>query len=226
MLLGENVHWQDREAWVYSKNVYTRYPFQGALYGLPPEVAKECIIGAIEARFGSIAPAGRPWLKFKRTDAGACKAESLSDCCARWRAGKLGLAQLPSTLPFPDRARSTQFRRVHLPGVGRGDRQAFRDSIQQKALGGAAFGNGNFVAGRPGSAARSRRNDRRRAAAGGKPMGPNARFGYPLRGGFQAMMYGFLPHFKGKLELNANVAAISAVARIASRSPMAVKQPL
>ena len=26
-----------------------------------------------------------------------------------------------------------------------------------------------------------------------KPMGPNARFGYPLRGGFQALMDGFLP---------------------------------
>src|SRR4029453_15166614 len=34
LLLGDNVHWQDREAWIYSKNVYTRYPFQGALYGL------------------------------------------------------------------------------------------------------------------------------------------------------------------------------------------------
>ena len=31
MLLGDNVHWQDREAWIYSKDVYTRYPFQGAL---------------------------------------------------------------------------------------------------------------------------------------------------------------------------------------------------
>ena len=30
-----------------------------------------------------------------------------------------------------------------------------------------------------------------------KPMGPNARFGYPLRGGFQALMDGFLPHLKG-----------------------------
>src|SRR5262249_3106149 len=40
LLLGDNVHRQDREAWVYSKGVYTRYPFQGALYGLPPEVIK------------------------------------------------------------------------------------------------------------------------------------------------------------------------------------------
>src|SRR5829696_7714089 len=53
-LLGDNVHWQDREAWVFSKNVYTRYPFQGALYGLPPDVIKECIVGAIEARYGSL----------------------------------------------------------------------------------------------------------------------------------------------------------------------------
>ncbi|HEY4649389.1 MAG TPA: NAD(P)-binding protein, partial [Gemmatimonadales bacterium] len=41
LLLGDNVHWQDREAWIYSKQVFTRYPFQGALYGLPPEVIKE-----------------------------------------------------------------------------------------------------------------------------------------------------------------------------------------
>src|SRR5438105_9518853 len=53
LLLGDNVHWQDREAWIYSKGVYTRYPFQGSLYGLPPEVIRECIVGAIEARFGS-----------------------------------------------------------------------------------------------------------------------------------------------------------------------------
>jgi UDP-galactopyranose mutase len=31
LLLGDNVHWQNREAWIYSKGVYTRYPFQGAL---------------------------------------------------------------------------------------------------------------------------------------------------------------------------------------------------
>ena len=71
MLLGDNVHWQDREAWIYSKNVYTRYPFQGALYGLPPQVIKECIVGAIESRFGSLAakPAanGKPRLRNGRT---------------------------------------------------------------------------------------------------------------------------------------------------------------
>jgi protoporphyrinogen oxidase/glycosyltransferase involved in cell wall biosynthesis len=30
LLLGDNVHWQEREAWIYSKGVYTRYPFEGA----------------------------------------------------------------------------------------------------------------------------------------------------------------------------------------------------
>jgi protoporphyrinogen oxidase len=42
-----------------------------------------------------------------------------------------------------------------------------------------------------------------------KPMGPNARFGYPLRGGFQAMMSGFVPHIKGTIALNAEVMKIS-----------------
>jgi protoporphyrinogen oxidase len=42
-----------------------------------------------------------------------------------------------------------------------------------------------------------------------KPMGPNARFGYPLRGGFQALMEGFLPHIKGTLEFNAEVVRLS-----------------
>ncbi|HEU5312048.1 MAG TPA: FAD-dependent oxidoreductase, partial [Candidatus Eisenbacteria bacterium] len=54
LLLRDNVHWQEREAWIYSKGVHTRYPFQGALYGLPPTVIQECILGAVEARYGSL----------------------------------------------------------------------------------------------------------------------------------------------------------------------------
>jgi protoporphyrinogen oxidase len=38
-----------------------------------------------------------------------------------------------------------------------------------------------------------------------KPMGPNARFGYPIKGGFQALMSAFVPHIRGKIELNADV---------------------
>jgi UDP-galactopyranose mutase len=40
-------------------------------------------------------------------------------------------------------------------------------------------------------------------------MGPNARFGYPLRGGFQALMDGFLPYLRGPLRLQTRVAAVS-----------------
>src|SRR6185369_409972 len=42
-----------------------------------------------------------------------------------------------------------------------------------------------------------------------KPMGPNARFGYPLRGGFQALMNGFLPHVQDALRLGARVTHVS-----------------
>src|SRR4051794_30108710 len=42
-----------------------------------------------------------------------------------------------------------------------------------------------------------------------KPMGPNARFGYPLRGGFQALMNGFLPHLRGPVQMGARVSAVS-----------------
>src|SRR5215470_6218115 len=52
LLLRDNVHWQDREAWVYSKGVHTRDPFERALHGLPVSVIQECLAGAIEARFG------------------------------------------------------------------------------------------------------------------------------------------------------------------------------
>jgi protoporphyrinogen oxidase/glycosyltransferase involved in cell wall biosynthesis len=97
LLLGDNVHWQDREAWVYRDGVYTRYPFPGDLHGLPPELLRECIDDAID--------------------------------CARQPVAK--------------------------------------------------------------------------------PVDANARFGYPLRGGFQSLMDGFLPLLRGELLLRANVESVS-----------------
>jgi UDP-galactopyranose mutase len=41
------------------------------------------------------------------------------------------------------------------------------------------------------------------------PMGPNARFGYPLKGGFQALMDGFLPHVQDRMMLNTRVVGFS-----------------
>lgn len=46
-LLSKNLHTQSREAWIYHKfcDVYTRFPFQSHLYGLPIPVVKDCILG-------------------------------------------------------------------------------------------------------------------------------------------------------------------------------------
>ncbi len=52
-LLGENLHYLDRDSWILSKGVCTRYPFQSNLYGLPPDVIDECISGYIAARQGN-----------------------------------------------------------------------------------------------------------------------------------------------------------------------------
>ncbi len=49
-LLDGNLHTITRNSWIFSKGVYTRYPFQTNLYGLPPEVIKECILGFVKAR--------------------------------------------------------------------------------------------------------------------------------------------------------------------------------
>ena len=46
-LLGQNLRTQTREAWIYHKfcDVYTRFPFQSHLHGLPVSVVKDCILG-------------------------------------------------------------------------------------------------------------------------------------------------------------------------------------
>ncbi len=48
-VLADNYHEQMRESWVYLYDAYQRYPFQGNLFGLPPAVVKECLLGVIEA---------------------------------------------------------------------------------------------------------------------------------------------------------------------------------
>ena len=198
MLLGPNLHWQDREAWVYSKQVYTRYPFQGALYGLPPKVISECIIGAVEARFGVIDPG--------RGAAGAvppCAVKPVEDCCAD------GSADLANTASIAPRKRDSQSFEDFIYQVwGRGIAKHFAIPYNQKLwtvplsemetswLGG-----------------RVPLPDLEQIIEGAlepvaKPMGPNARFGYPLSGGFQALMSGFLPHIKARIELNTAAAQL------------------
>jgi protoporphyrinogen oxidase/glycosyltransferase involved in cell wall biosynthesis len=190
ILLGDNQHWQMREAWVYSKQVYTRYPFQGALYGLPPAVIKECIVGAIESRYGLTGSApqcdstvvedccadGTADVANSSAGAASARTENFEDFIYRvWGAGIAKHFAIPYnkkiwTVPLKDMETSWLGGRVPLPDLG----QIIEGALEPVA----------------------------------KPMGPNARFGYPRRGGFQALMNGFLPHIKGKVELNANVVQV------------------
>lgn len=209
MLLGENVHWQDREAWIYSKNVYTRYPFQGALYGLPPEVIKECIVGAIEARFGALhAPKDRSRNgsangQTNGNAKAACR-ESISDCCAD---GILeSSARLTNSTASSEPRNFEEFiYKVWGAGIAKHfaipyNRKLWAvplDQMETSWLGG-----------------RVPMPDLEEMIEGAlrpvpKPMGPNARFGYPLHGGFQSLMSAFHPHLKGELRLNTSVKSVS-----------------
>ncbi|UGQ48664.1 FAD-dependent oxidoreductase [Massilia endophytica] len=188
-LLGDNQHWQLREAWVYSKNVYTRYPFQGALYGLPPAVIKECVLGAIEARYGS-------------EETAQCEAGTVDDCCAD------GTVDAANASAVAKKAEPKNFEEFIYKVWGKGIAKHFAIPYNKKIwtvpltdmetswLGGRVPlpDLGEIIEGALEPVA--------------KPMGPNARFGYPLRGGFQALVNGFVPHIKGKIELDASVAQV------------------
>jgi UDP-galactopyranose mutase len=229
MLLGDNVHWQDREAWVYSKGVYTRYPFQGALYGLPPEVIKECILGAIEARFGKLdtaKPAGANGQNTKGSNGktnghsqgngnggmlkgAVCKTDSIEDCCAD--------GVLESSAPLGASG--------GVSGAGTAEPRNFEEFIYKVWGAGIAK---HFAIPYNRKLWAVPLSEMETSWLGGrvplpnldemiegalrpvpKPMGPNARFGYPLRGGFQALMNGFLPHLEAELRLNTSVAKVS-----------------
>jgi protoporphyrinogen oxidase/glycosyltransferase involved in cell wall biosynthesis len=221
-LLGDNVHWQNREAWIYSKDVYTRYPFQGALYGLPPDVLKECIIGAIEARFGSVkaTPAAQGAPKASSSPS-AGKAESITDdlpagdlpepvdCCAD------GIAECE--VPLGDSSALTAATKSNEPknfeefiykvwGAGVAKHFAIPYNRKLWAVPLTEMET-SWLGGRvPMPDLEEMIDGALRPVA--KPQGPNARFGYPLKGGFQALMDGFLPLMKGDMKLNATVVKV------------------
>jgi len=170
LLLGDNVHWQEREAWVCSKGVYTRYPFQGALHGLPPNVLRECLVGAIEARFGALSYGG---------DADDAPRNFEEFIYRTWGAGVAKHFAIPYnrklwTIPLSDMETSWLGGRVPMP-----DLEMIEGALSPVA----------------------------------KPMGPHARFGYPLRGGFQSLVNGFLPLLHGDLLLQADVERVSPLLR-------------
>lgn len=47
--LGNNIIKHRRRAWIFSNGIYTKYPYQGNLYGLPKEIVTECLYGYCSA---------------------------------------------------------------------------------------------------------------------------------------------------------------------------------
>jgi UDP-galactopyranose mutase len=219
LLLGDNVHWQDREAWIFSKDVYTRYPFQGALYGLPPAVIKECVVGAIEARFG------------KPVSKASARPEAAADYSGPERRGMfeplLAGGTRPGTtkvLPYrgPDRRQSLSkgpprnFKEFIYKVWGAGIAKHFAIPYNEKLWAVPLEEmETSWLGGRVPLPDLEDMIDGALSPVA-KPMGPNARFGYPLKGGFQALMDGFLPHLRGELRLNTRLTGVSLSRRTAS----------
>ncbi len=217
MLLGDNMHWQDREAWIYSKNVYTRYPFQGCLYGLPPEVIKECIVGAIEARYGSLKPGRTPRPVNGHANGsngshgangpnGSCAA-GVKDCCADGileASAPLGKRPMPAAGEEPRNFEEFIYK-VWGGGIAKHFAIPYNRKLWSVPL---TEMETSWLGGRVPLP------DLEEMIEGAlspvpKPMGPNARFGYPLKGGFQSLMDAWLPHLKCELRLNSRVVAVS-----------------
>ncbi|MBV9745731.1 MAG: FAD-dependent oxidoreductase, partial [Acidobacteriia bacterium] len=188
--------------------------FQGSLYGLPAAVIKECIAGAIEARFGPLKPArnghangangtnGIHAVNGKTNGHATCNTDAIKDCCAD------GI--LEASVPLAEsKAAPRNFEEFIYKVWGAGIAKHFAipynrklwavplEEMETSWLGG-----------------RVPLPDLEEIIEGAlspkpKPMGPNARFGYPLRGGFQALMDAWLPHLKGELQLNSRVLKVS-----------------
>ncbi|HJV86045.1 MAG TPA: FAD-dependent oxidoreductase [Noviherbaspirillum sp.] len=203
LLLGSNLHWQEREAWVYSKNVHTRYPFQGALHGLPPEVIKECIVGAIEARYGAQGRPGTLAGTAVGTVVGTTPARA-QDCC-----GDSGIALPESKIAVLENRGPSNFEEFIYQTWGAGIAKHFAIPYNRKLWAvPLSEMDTSWLGGRvPLPNLDEIIDGALRPPA--RPMGPNARFGYPLRGGFQALMSAFVPHIKGTIELNAEMTWVS-----------------
>lgn len=220
VLLGDNLHWQNREAWVYSKGVHTRYPFQGALYGLPPAVLKECLVGAIEARFGALDGSAGPGASPLREPANAAR---LDDCCAD---GAVPECEVITRDGDPKDHSAAVTLSARAAGAAPAN---FEQFIYQVWGAGVAR---HFAVPYNTKLWTVPPREMETSWLGGRvplpnldemiegalqpvmaPVGPNARFGYPLRGGFQALMDGFLPHLEGTLMLDRTITGVSVVRR-------------
>lgn len=145
-LVGNNVHYQTREAWCYQQGVHTLYPFQANTYGLPPQVIRECVTGAVRAflDYGDVEPSSfRDFKEWNRNTygEGICKWFQEPYNEKLWK------------VPLDTMSHEWLSGRVPKPKI---------EEIIRGAL-----------------------------EPGVKNMGPNALFGYPLKGGFQALVNGW-----------------------------------
>jgi len=63
-LLKDKLASHNRDSWIYSKDVFTRFPFQANTYGLPKKVIAECVIRFLKERDKKAQPHNDP--SFKR----------------------------------------------------------------------------------------------------------------------------------------------------------------
>jgi UDP-galactopyranose mutase len=207
LLLGDNVHWQDREAWIFSKGVYTRYPFQGALYGLPPSVIKECVVGAIEARFGQPVSKGstvpEPTADYTGPERRGMFEPLLSGGAAK--RVRYGGPDRRRPLKGPPRNFQEFIYKVWGAGIAKHFAIPYNEKLWAVPLEEMET---SWLGGRVPLPNLEEMIEGALSPVP-KPMGPNARFGYPLRGGFQALMDGFLPHLRGRLRLNTRMVRVS-----------------
>jgi len=158
-MLGENFHWQNRESWIFSNSVYTRYPFQANTFGLPLPAVKECLLGLIETTYADqIQPDNfKEWILATYGD---------------------GIAR-HFMLPYNQKLWARDLSSMdHHWLAGRVPRPSLSDFID------GALGPGR------------------------KDMGPNARFGYPLRGGMYSLVEKLAKPHRNQITLNRRVTSI------------------
>ncbi len=233
LLLKDNVHWQDREAWIWSKSVYTRYPFQGALHGLPADVIKECLLGAIEARFGPLSSTGAPPQLNGHANGSALKDKPAKGALANGKNGRNGTGRHCDHGDIKDccadgimESTARLLQRNGTPASASTEPKNFEEFIYKVWGAGIAK---HFAIPYNRKLWAVPLSEMETSWLGGrvpmpdigemidgalnpvpKPMGPNARFGYPLRGGFQALMDAFVPLLEGPTRLQTRVSKVSA----------------
>ena len=69
-LMGDNLEARARKARIYSKGVFTLYPFQANTYGLPKEVIADCLTGLVKARYEEQLPAPTNYKEWVRKEFG------------------------------------------------------------------------------------------------------------------------------------------------------------